>query len=220
MPGILSTAGYSEILLKAFKETLYMTFMSTIFSVILGFIPGIVLTLTAPDGLKPNKIIYEVLSFIINVFRSFPFIILLVILIPFTRVIVGTSIGTTAMIVPLTISAIPFIARVFETSLRGTNPGVVEAARSFGASNLQILIHVYVKESIPRMLNGIVLLIISLIGYSAMAGTVGGGGVGDIAIRYGYQARNYEILFYCSIILIIFVQIIQMIGNYMYKKMS
>ena len=220
MSGVLIDAGMTEIILKAFWQTLYMVFWSTLFSVILGFIPAIILTLTAPEGLKPNKIVYEVLSLIINVFRSFPFIILLVILIPFTRMVVGKAIGTTASIVPLTISAIPFIARVFETSLRGTNPGVVEAARSFGASNLQILIHVYVKESIPRMLNGIVLLVISLIGYSAMAGTVGGGGIGDIAIRYGYQQYKTDYLVVCSLILIIFVQLIQMIGNHMYKKMS
>lgn len=220
MSGVLIDAGMTEIILKAFWQTLYMVFWSTLFSVILGFIPAIVLTLTAPEGLKPNKVVYEVLSLIINIFRSFPFIILLVILIPFTRMVVGKAIGTTASIVPLTISAVPFIARVFETSLRGTNPGVVEAARSFGASNLQILMHVYVKESIPRMLNGIVLLIISLIGYSAMAGTVGGGGIGDIAIRYGYQQYKTDYLVVCSIILIVFVQLIQMIGNYMYKKMS
>ncbi|MBO6148735.1 MAG: ABC transporter permease, partial [Lachnospiraceae bacterium] len=168
----------TEVILNAMQQSLYMVFWSTIFSVILGFIPAVVLTLTAPDGLKPNKVIYESLSFIVNVFRSFPFIILLVILIPFTRMIVGKAIGTTASIVPLTISAIPFIARIFENALRETNPGVIEAARSFGASDMQILLFVYVKESIPRMLNGVVLLIISLIGYSAMAGTVGGGGIG------------------------------------------
>lgn len=220
MAGILSDASMSSIMLTAFKQTLYMVFWSTLFSVILGFIPAIILTLTAPDGLKPNKIIYEILSFIVNVFRSFPFIILLVILIPFTRMVVGKAIGTTATIVPLTVSAIPFIARVFEGALRETNPGVIEAARSFGASNLQILLRVYVKESIPRMLNGIILLVISLIGYSAMAGTVGGGGVGDIAIRYGYQQYKTEYLIVCSVILIAFVQAIQMLGNYMYKKMS
>ena len=201
-------------------QTLYMVFWSTLFSVILGFLPAIVLTLTAPDGLRPNRMIYEVLSFIVNVFRSFPFIILLVILIPFTRMVVGKAIGTTAAIVPLTISAIPFIARIFETSLRETNPGVIEAARSFGASNFQIMIHVYIKESIPRMLNGVVLLIISLVGYSAMAGTVGGGGIGDIAIRFGYQQYKTDYLVICSIILIIFVQLIQMLGNHLYKKMS
>ena len=220
MSGILSTTGMSEIIITGFKQTLYMVFWSTLFSVILGFIPAIILTLTAPDGLKPNKFVYEILSFIVNVFRSFPFIILLVILIPFTRMMVGKSIGTKAAIVPLTISAIPFIARVFESALRETNPGVIEAARSFGASNLQILLRVYVKESIPRMLNGIILLIISLIGYSAMAGTVGGGGVGDIAIRYGYQQYKTEYLIVCSLVLIAFVQAIQMLGNFMYKKMS
>ncbi len=220
MSGILSDAGIYTVIWTAFKQTLYMVFWSTLFSVIIGFIPAIILTLTAPDGLKPNKIIYEILSFLVNVFRSFPFIILLVILIPFTRMVVGKSIGTTASIVPLTVSAIPYIARVFETSLRETNPGVIEAARSFGASNFQILMRVYVKESIPRMLNGIILLVISLIGYSAMAGTVGGGGIGDIAIRYGYQQYKTEYLIICSVILIAFVQIIQMIGNSLYKHMS
>ncbi len=220
MSGILSDAGMSSVIMTAFKQTLYMVFWSTLFSVIIGFIPAIILTLTAPDGLKPNKIVYEFLSFLVNVFRSFPFIILLVILIPFTRAVVGKSIGTTASIVPLTVSAIPYIARVFETSLRETNPGVIEAARSFGASNFQILMRVYVKESIPRMLNGVILLVISLIGYSAMAGTVGGGGIGDIAIRYGYQQYKTEYLVVCSVVLIAFVQFIQMLGNYMYKKMS
>lgn len=220
MIGVSSGAGMTDIILTAFWQTIYMVFWSTIFSVILGFIPAVVLTLTAPDGLKPNKAVYEILSFIVNVFRSFPFIILLVILIPFTRMIVGKAIGTTASIVPLTVSAIPFIARVFETSLRETDPGVIEAARSFGASNLQILFLVYVKESIPRMLNGIVLLIISLVGYSAMAGTVGGGGIGDIAIRFGYQQYKTDYLIVCSVILIIFVQLIQMLGNHMYKKLS
>ena len=220
MSGILSTTGMSQVIFTAFKQTLYMVFWSTVFSVILGFIPAIILTLTAPDGLKPNKIIYEILSFIVNVFRSFPFIILLVILIPFTRMVVGKSIGTTASIVPLTVSAIPFIARVFETSLRETNPGVIEAARSFGATNFQILMHVYVKESIPRMINGVILLVISLIGYSAMAGTVGGGGIGDIAIRYGYQQYKTEYLVVCSLVLIAFVQLIQMIGNRLYKNLS
>ena len=218
--GILSTSGMTEIILTALKQTVYMVFWSTFFSVILGFIPGVVLTLTAPDGLRPNKAVYEILSFIVNVFRSFPFIILLVILIPFTRLVVGKAIGTTASIVPLTISAIPFIARIFETSLRETDPGVIEAAHAFGASDMQILFFVYVKESIPRMLNGVVLLIISLIGYSAMAGTVGGGGIGDIAIRFGYQQYKTDYLVVCSVLLIIFVQLIQMAGNHLYKKLS
>ena len=209
-----------DVILKASQQTLYMVFWSGLFSIIIGFIPAVILTLTAPDGLKPNKVIYETLSFLVNVFRSFPFVILMVIIIPLTRAIAGTSIGTTAAIVPLTVCAIPFIARIFETSLRETDPGVIEAARSFGASDLQILLHVYIKESIPRMLNGVVLLIINLLSYSAMAGTLGGGGIGDIAIRYGYQKYSTEYLVICSVILIVFVQIVQSVGNYIYRKLS
>lgn len=218
--GILTTSSMTSVILNALWQTLYMVFWSTLLSVIIGFIPAVVLTLTAPDGLHPIPPVYEVLSFFINVFRSFPFIILLVLVIPFTRLIVGKAIGTTASIVPLTISAIPFIARVFENALRETDRGVIEAAKSFGASNLQILLRVYLKESVPRIVNGIVLLIISLIGYSAMAGTVGGGGIGDIAIRFGYQQYKTDYLVTCSVILIIFVQLIQMIGNRLYKKLS
>ena len=218
--GISTTASMSSVILNALWQTLYMVFWSTLFSVIIGFIPAVILTLTAPDGLHPIRPVYETLSFLINVFRSFPFIILLVLVIPFTRLIVGKAIGTTASIVPLTLSAIPFIARVMENALRETDPGVIEAAKSFGASNLQILFRVYVKESVPRMLNGVILLIISLVGYSAMAGTVGGGGIGDIAIRFGYQQYKTDYLIVCSVILIIFVQLIQMIGNHLYKKMS
>ena len=218
--GISTTASMSNVILNALWQTLYMVFWSTLFSVIIGFIPAVILTLTAPDGLHPIRPVYETLSFLINVFRSFPFIILLVLVIPFTRLIVGKAIGTTASIVPLTLSAIPFIARVLENALRETDPGVIEAAKSFGASNLQILFRVYVKESVPRMLNGVILLIISLVGYSAMAGTVGGGGIGDIAIRFGYQQYKTDYLIVCSVILIVFVQLIQMIGNHLYKKLS
>ncbi len=217
---VTSTTGMRSIMMTALSQTVYMVFWATVLSVILGLIPAVILTYTAPDGLRPHKLVYEILSFIVNVFRSFPFIILLVILIPFTRMVVGKAIGTTASIVPLTVSAIPFIARVFENALRETDPGVIEAARSFGASDFQIMLRVYFKESVPRLVNGVVLLIISLVGYSAMAGTVGGGGIGDIAIRYGYQQYNTEYLVVCSIILIIFVQLIQTIGNVMYKKLS
>lgn len=218
--GILSTTGMGSVILTALWQTLYMVFWSTLFSVVIGFIPAIILTLTAPDGLHPIRPVYEILSFLVNVFRSFPFVILLVLVIPFTRLVVGKAIGTTASIVPLTLSAIPFIARIIETSLRETDAGVIEAAKSFGASNWQILWRVYIKESVPRILNGVVLLIISLVGYSAMAGTVGGGGIGDIAIRFGYQQYRTDYLVICSIILIIFVQVIQMIGNHLYKRLS
>ena len=218
--GIASTTSMTGVILTALWQTLYMVFWSTLLSVLIGFIPAIILTLTAPDGLRPIRPVYEILSFLVNVFRSFPFVILLVLVIPFTRLVVGKAIGTTASIVPLTLSAIPFITRIIETALRETDAGVIEAAKSFGASNWQILWRVYIKESIPRILNGIVLLIISLVGYSAMAGTVGGGGIGDIAIRFGYQQYRTDYLVVCSIILIIFVQLIQMIGNHLYKRLS
>ena len=209
-----------DTMVKASYETLYMVFGTTFFSVILGFIPAIVLVLTAPDGLKPNKNVYQILDFIVNTFRSFPFIILLILVIPVTRAIVGTSLGSTAAIVPLTISAIPFVARVIESALRSVDPGLIEAAKSFGASDIQIIFRVYFKEAFPSIISGIILTMISIIGYTAMAGSVGGGGLGDVAIRRGYQAYNLKYLFATSIILIVIVQIIQNIGNYLYKKLS
>ena len=209
-----------DTMVKASYETLYMVFGTTFFSVILGFIPAIVLVLTAPDGLKPNKIVYQILDFIVNTFRSFPFIILLILVIPVTRAIVGTSLGSTAAIVPLTISAIPFVARVIESALRSVDPGLIEAAKSFGASDIQIIFRVYFKEAFTSIISGIILTMISIIGYTAMAGSVGGGGLGDVAIRRGYQAYNLKYLFATSIILIVIVQIIQNIGNYLYKKLS
>ena len=201
------------IILNAFKQTLYMVFWSTLFSVLIGFIPAIILTLTAPDGLKPNKLVYEILSFIVNVFRSFPFIILMVLVIPLTKAIAGKSIGTTAAIVPLTISAIPFVARVIESAFREVDPGLIEAARSFGASDAQIFLRVYLKEAFPGILSGIVLTMISLVGYSAMGGAIGAGGLGDVAIRKGYQAYKIEYLIATSVVLIVFVQAIQSIGK-------
>jgi len=207
-----------NVILKATGETLYMTFFSTLIAVLLGLIPAVILTLTAPDGLKPNRVVYGILDVFVNVFRSFPFIILMVIMFPLTRAMAGTSIGTTAALVPLTAYAIPFIARVFENSLRETDSGVIEAAKSFGATDLQIIWRVYIKESIPRLLNGVTLLIINMVGASAMAGTIGGGGLGDVAIRKGYQSYDMAYLIITSLILIILVQIVQGIGNTLYKK--
>lgn len=210
----------SEIILEASLETLQMVFWSTLFSVILGFIPAIILTLTAKDGLHPHRLIYGVLDFLVNVFRSFPFIILMVIVIPFTRLIAGKAIGTTAAIVPLTISAIPFVARVMEQSLRSVDSGVIEAARSFGASDFNIIFRVMLKEAVPSILAGITLTIISLVGYSAMGGAIGAGGLGDVAIRYGYQQYDIPYLIVTSVILIIFVQAVQLLGNHLYDKLS
>ena len=209
-----------EVIAKATWQTVYMVVGSTFFSVILGFIPAIVLTLTAPDGLRPNKVVYGLLDLLVNTFRSFPFIILMVIVIPFTRLLAGKAIGTKAALVPLTISAIPFIARVIESALRGVDSGLIEAARSFGASDPQIILRVYLKEAFPAILSGITLTMISLIGYSAMGGAIGAGGLGDVAIRYGYQAYKMPYLIVTSLILIVFVQLIQMIGNTLFKRLS
>ena len=209
-----------DVIAKATWQTIYMVIGSTLFSVILGFIPAIILTVTANDGLKPNKIIYGILDMIVNIFRSFPFIILMVIVIPFTRLIAGKAIGTKAALVPLTISAIPFVARVIESALRSVDHGLIEAARSFDASNTQIIFRVYLKEAFPAILSGITLTMISLIGYSAMGGAIGAGGLGDVAIRYGYQAYNIPYLIATSIILILFVQLIQTVGNLLFKKLS
>ena len=209
-----------EIILEAAKDTLSMVSVSPFIAVVVGFIPAVLLTLTASDGLKPNAIVYGILDVIVNTFRSFPFVILMVIVIPFTRLLVGQAFGTTAAIVPLTIYAIPFIARVFENALRETDSGVIEAAKSFGATDMQIMIRVYFKESVPRLLNGVILLIINMVGASAMAGSLGGGGLGDVAIRYGYQMYNISYLIVTSIILIVFVQLVQGIGNVLYKRMS
>lgn len=210
----------TDIILKACIETLIMSFFSTLFAVILGFIPAVILTLTAPTGLKPHKVIYGILDFIVNVFRSFPFIILMVILIPVTRLIAGKAIGTGAAIVPLTISAIPFVARVIEAALRGVDPGVVEAARAMGATDMQIMRKVIITEAIPSIITGIILTLISVVGYSAMGGAIGAGGLGDVAIRYGYQSWNMTYLMVTSIILIVFVQIMQLIGNVIYGKLK
>lgn len=207
-------------IIVAIGQTTYMVLFSTLFAVILGFIPAIVLTITAPDGLKPNAPVYKVLDVVINVLRSFPFIILMVVVIPLTRLLIGTSIGTTAAIVPLTIAAAPFVARIIESALKEVDPGVIEAAKSFGASNTQIIFKVMIKEAVPAIISGLTLTIISIIGYSAMAGSIGGKGLGDLAIRFGYQRFQTDVMIVTVIILIIMVQGLQSLGNYLYKKLS
>ena len=209
-----------DIMIQAVGQTVYMVFFSTLFASILGFILGIVVTVTSPKGLKPNKIIYNALDLIINVLRSFPFIILMVFIIPLTRAIVGTSIGKEAAIVPLTFAAAPFVARIIESSLREVDKGVIEAAKSFGASDFQIIFKVMLKEAVPSIVSGLTLTIISIIWYSAMAGTVGGGGLGYLAVSYGYQRFQKDVMIITVIILIIIVQALQMLGNYLYKKLN
>lgn len=209
-----------DVMIQAVGQTVYMVFFSTLFASILGFILGIVVTVTSPKGLKPNKIIYNVLDLIINVLRSFPFIILIVFIIPLTRAIVGTPIGEAAAIVTLTIAAAPFVARIIESSLKEVDSGVIEAAKSFGASNTQIIFKVMLKEAVPSIISGLTLTIINIIGYSAMAGSVGAGGLGKVAISYGYQRYQTDVMIVTVIILIIMVQGLQSLGNYLYKKLS
>ena len=204
-------------LLYALWETLYMVIVSTVLSGIFGSGVAILMIITGPSGLRPNAPLYRVLDVVVNLLRSFPFIILLIAIIPLTRIIVGTSIGSTASIVPLTIAATPFVARLMEGSLLEVDRGVVEAAKSFGASTWQIIWGVVIKEAMPsRVLNWAVVAI-NLLGYSAMAGVVGGGGLGDLAIKYGYNRFQTDVMIYSVAILLVVVQVIQCIGNYIYE---
>ncbi|WP_297949333.1 methionine ABC transporter permease [uncultured Campylobacter sp.] len=206
-----------KLLLNATLETLYMTFVSTALAFILGLVLAIVLILTRRGGLCENRLVYAVLDVAINTLRSFPFIILLIVLFPLTKLLVGTSIGTTAAIVPLTIGSAPFIARLIESALLEVDSGVIEAAKSFGASKTQIIFRVMFVEALPSIIGAITLTLIVIIGFTAMAGTVGGGGLGDVAIRYGFQRFRPDIMSYTVVILIVLVQIIQSIGNLLYK---
>jgi len=211
---------FTDILIEALGETIYMVGISTILATLIGFILAIVLVVTNDGGLKPNKIINSILGFVVNTLRSFPFIILVVAIIPLTRAIVGKSIGETAALVPLTIGAAPFIARVIEGALKEVDKGLIEAAKSFGASDFQIIFKVMVKEAMPSIISGITLSIISIIGYSAMAGAVGAGGVGAVALTYGYQRFDNAVMTYTVITLILIVQLLQGAGNLAYRKLK
>ncbi|HDK7156870.1 TPA: ABC transporter permease [Clostridium botulinum] len=209
-----------QIILPSLWETIYMIIIATILSAVIGFILAIVLVITDEKGIKPNKIIYGILSAIINVLRSVPFIILAVAIIPFTRSVVGTSIGKDAAIVPLIIASAPFIARLIESSLKEVNPSLIEAAKSFGASNVQIIFKVMVKEAIPSINLNLTLATITILGLTAMAGAVGAGGLGAVGLTYGYQSFNDTIMYTTLVLLVIIVGIIQFVGNVIYKKLK
>lgn len=194
-------------------ETLIMVFFSTLFSVIIGFPLGVLLFVTGPTGIMPKKVLNLVLSRIVDVLRSFPFVILMIVLLPMTRAILGKAIGTAATIIPLSIAAAPFVARVIETSLIEIDPGVITAARAMGSTNWQIISKVLVPEVLPSVVSGITLTIINLISYSAMAGTLGGGGLGDLAIRYGYQRFRTDVMVSSVIVIIVMVAVIQFAGT-------
>lgn len=202
----------------AIKETFFMTFVSSFVSYLIGIPLGVLLYVTNKDGLTPNTPIYNTLSLIVNIFRSIPFLILLILILPVTRALVGTTIGAVAVIPPLVFSASPYIARMVESSLKEVDLGVIEAAKSMGATNFQIITKVLLSESKPSLLIGAAITITTILGYSAMAGAVGGGGLGDVAIRYGYYRYNQEIMIITVVLLVLIVQLIQEVFMGMARK--
>ena len=201
-----------EMILNGILETLYMTVVSTLFGYVFGLPMGVLLCISDKDGLKPHPVLYKSLDFIANIVRSVPFLILLILLIPFTRFLLGKSYGSTATIVPLTVAAIPFIARMVESSLKEVDNGVVEAARAMGAGTMRIILRVLLVEARTSLITGATIAIGTILGYSAMAGAVGGGGLGDIAVRYGYYRYQTDIMIVTVILLIVIVQIFQSVG--------
>ncbi|SJZ34033.1 methionine ABC transporter permease [Selenihalanaerobacter shriftii] len=202
-----------DLLWGGLQETLYMVIVSMTIASIFGMPLGVSVVVTEPDNILENKKINFVLGSIINIARSIPFIILMVAIIPFTRLVVGTSIGTTAAIVPLAVAAIPFIGRIVENALKEVDSGVIEAAESMGATPWEIISKVLIPEALPSLILGLTLAVISLIGYSAIVGAIGGGGLGDIAVRYGYQRFQGDIMLQTVVILVVLVQLIQSTGN-------
>ena len=200
--------------------TLYMTLMSTLFGYILGLPMGIILVITAPKGLRPNQVIYRILDVIVNITRSIPFLILMILIMPFTRILVGKTYGTTATIVPLAIAAAPFIARMVESSLLEVDHGVIEAAQSMGANLWTIIWKVLLAEARTSLIVGATIALGTILGYSAMAGTIGGGGLGDIAMRYGYYRYQADIMIIAVVLLVLLVQILQVAGTILSRKLD
>lgn len=203
----------TELVLQSTWETVVMVFFSTLFAILLGFPLGIFLFVTSPRGIAPKIIPYQLISRIVNVLRSFPFVILMIVLFPLSRVVLGTAIGTEATIIPLSIAAAPFIARLTETALNEVDKGVIQAAVAMGASKRQVVRKVLIPEALPSIISGVTLTIITLIGYSAMAGAIGGGGLGDLAIRYGYQRFRTDVMIESVVIIVAMVEVIQFLGN-------
>lgn len=209
-----------QIILPAVAETLYMAFLSSLFAIIIGIVVGIVLYVTEKGNILQNMFINKVLGVIVNIGRSIPFVIMMIAVFPISKLIVGTTIGPTAAIVPLTVATIPFVARMIEASLKELDKGVIEASISMGATEAQIIWKVIIPESISAIISTITTTIISVIGYSAMAGTIGGGGLGDVAVRYGYERFRSDILIISIVIIIIIVQIIQNVGSFISNKLN
>lgn len=216
----MSFAQLSQLLLQGTLDTLYMTLVSTAIAYLIGIPLGVVLVITRRDGICPAPKTNAVLGTVVNIMRSVPFLILIIVLIPFTRLVAGTSIGATATIVPLIVGAAPFIARMVESSLLEVDAGVVEAAQAMGASPWQIVTKVLLKESVPSLVTGAAIALTTILGYSAMAGAVGGGGLGDLAIKYGYHRYQTDVLLLTLVILVLLVQVIQALGNAVAKRID
>ena len=211
---------YGALLAQGTIDTLVMSIASCVFAYVIGLPLGIWFAVTTPNGLRPNKAVNTVLGWIINIGRSIPFIILLVAIIPFTRLVVGTSLGVPGAVVPLTVAAAPFVARIVEQSLAAVDKDLLEAAHSFGASNMQIIVKVMLKESLPSLVRGVAITFVNLFGYSAMAGTVGAGGLGDIAIRYGYQRFQGDVMLAAVILCVVLVQVFQTFGDWLARTID
>ncbi len=209
-----------ELIRKGMGETFYMVLLSTLFAYLIGIPIGVILNITSPTGIKPNKIVNLVFGFITNVIRSVPFLILLVAILPFTRLIVGTTIGSTATVVPLVVAAAPFVARLVESSLKEVDSGVIEAAKAMGSSTWQIIWKVLLAEAKPSLLVGGVIAFATILGYSAMAGFVGGGGLGAIAVNYGYYRYKTDVMLVTVAVLVIIVQVFQEAGIYIVNKLD
>ena len=209
-----------QMIAEGIRDTLYMTLFSTIIGYVIGLPFGVLLHVTSEKGLHPNRIIYRIGDFICNIIRSIPFLILLILLIPFTRLLLGKSYGSTATIVPLTAAAIPFIARMVESSLKEVDYGVIEAAKAMGASNSRIIFKVLLVEARTSLITGATIAIGTILGYSAMAGAVGGGGLGDIAVRYGYYRYQTDIMLVTVALLIVIVQVFQSVGMFVANRLD
>ncbi|MBA9004405.1 methionine ABC transporter permease [Thermomonospora cellulosilytica] len=210
----------APLLRDATLETLQMTWWSSLLTALGGLLLGVLLVLTDRRGLLPAPPVHQVLGAVVNVGRSLPFIILMVAILPFTRAVTGTTIGTTAAIVPLAVAAIPFYARLVETALREVDPAVIAAARAMGASRRQIVGKVLLREARPGLVAGLTVTVIALIGYSAMAGAIGGGGLGDLAVRYGYQRFETGVMVATVVVLIVVVQLVQMLGDLLTRRLT
>lgn len=202
-----------DLVLKGLGETIYMTVAVTFFAYVVGLPLGLVLAVTAKDGLRPNRAVYLALSAVVNVLRSVPFLILIYTMLPVTRFVVGTAIGTKGVLLPLFVSAFPFVARLVESSAREVDRGVIEASRSMGASVWQVVVKVLVPEAMPSILSGATIAATTILGYSAMAGVAGGGGLGAIAINYGYYRKESAIMWVAVVLIVVLVQILQGAGN-------